>query len=67
MPALDLSDTVIVGITSTALFDWSKADAVLRKNYDTNPDKAIDEYRKCMEEHEQECLEPGTGFPLVKH
>lgn len=66
MAVLDLSDTLVVGITSTALFDLSEADAVFRKNYDVNPDQAIDEYRKYMEKHEQEHLEPGTGFPLVK-
>lgn len=64
--ALDLSDTLVVGITASALFDLSEADAVFRKNYKNNPDQAIDEYRKYMEKNELEDLEPGTGFPLVK-
>ncbi len=64
--ALDLSDILVIGITSTALFDLSEADAVFRDEYDTNPEKAMDEYRKYTEEHEAVLLEPGTGFPLVK-
>jgi 5'-nucleotidase len=63
---LDLSDTLVVDITSTALFDLSEADEVFRSKYDTNPDEAIEEYRKYTEEHEIDLLEPGTGFPLVK-
>lgn len=62
---LDLSDTLVVGITSTALFDLSESDAIFKKNYDSNPEKAIDEYRKYTESHETETLDPGTGFPLV--
>ena len=64
--SLDLSDTLVIGITSTALFDLSDADAVFRKKYDTNPGEAIQDYRKYMENHETEDLAPGTGFPLVK-
>jgi len=64
--ALDLSDTLVIGITSTALFDLSEADAVFRDKYETDPEKAMDEYRKYTEEHETEHLEPGTGFLLVK-
>jgi len=64
--SLDLSDTLVVGITASALFDLNEADAIFRKNLDKNPDQAIDEYRKYMEKHELESLEPGTGFPLVK-
>lgn len=63
---LDLSDTLVIGITSTALFDLSEADAVFRDKYDSNPEKAMDDYRKYTEKHEIEYLEPGTGFLLVK-
>ncbi len=64
--SLDLSDTLVVGITSTALFDLSEADAVFRKNRHIDPEAAIEEYREYMEERETESLEPGTGFHLVK-
>lgn len=63
---LDLSDTLVVGITSTALFDLSEADSIFKKNYDKNPERAIEEYRIYTEAHETEPLEAGTGLPLVK-
>ncbi|MCP4486184.1 MAG: 5'-nucleotidase [Gammaproteobacteria bacterium] len=64
--ALDLSDTLVIGITATALFDLSEADKVFRGKYDHDPEAAISEYRKYMEERESEHLDPGTGFHLVK-
>lgn len=63
---LDLSDTLVIGISATALFDLSEADAIFRKYFESNPEKAIDEYRKYMAANETENLDPGTGFPLVK-
>lgn len=64
--ALDLSDTLVVGISSTALFDLSEADAVFRSKYAEDKDTAIDEYRKYMLARETEPLEDGTGMPLVR-
>lgn len=63
---LDLSDTLVVGITATALFDLSEADRVFREKFDSDREAAIEEYRKYMAERETESLEPGTGFYLVK-
>ncbi len=63
---LDLSDTLVIGITSTALFDLSEADTIFRKTFEADPDAAIDAYRRYMEERETEPLAPGTGFYLVK-
>ena len=64
--ALDLSDTLVVGISATALFDLSEADKVFRQKLDADPAAAFDEYRKYMAERETEPLEPGTGYYLVK-
>ena len=64
--ALDLSDTLVIGITSTALFDLSEADEVFRKRLDTDRESAIKEYREYMLERENEPLDDGTGMPLVK-
>jgi len=64
--AFDLSDTLVIGITSTALFDLSEADEVFRSKFESDPEAAIDEYRKYMEPRENDTLDPGTGFPLVK-
>ena len=64
--ALDLSDTLVVGISSTALFDLSEADAVFRRKFAEDRDTAIQEYRKYMLEREADSLQPGTGMPLVR-
>ncbi len=61
----DLSDTLVIGITSTALFDLEEADSVFRKHFDTDRETAIREYRDYMLAHEEHSLEPGTGMPLV--
>ncbi len=63
---IDLSDTLVIGITATALFDLSEADAVFRSEFSENPSQAIVNYRQYMQARESEPLEPGTGFPLVK-
>lgn len=63
---LDLSDTLVVGISATALFDLKEADAVFRKKYVDDPDTAISEYRQYMLDKEDELLNDGTGMPLVK-
>lgn len=64
--ALDLSDTLVVGISATALFDLSDADAVFQSKYKEDKETAMDEYRKYMLERENEPLKDGTGMPLVK-
>lgn len=64
--SLDLSDTLVIGITSTALFDLSEADAVFRSKFDEDKDTAISEYRAYMLEKEREPLLDGTGMPLVE-
>lgn len=63
---LDLSDTLVVGITATALFDLSEADRVFKEQYINDPDTAIEVYRQYMSERENDMLDQGTGFPLVK-
>jgi len=64
--ALDLTDTLVVGISATALFDLSQADAVFQSKYKDDKETAMHEYRKYMLEREEEALEDGTGMPLVK-
>lgn len=63
---LDLSDTFVVGISSTALFDLSEASKVFSSLKDDDPDTAIEEYRAYMLEYENDNLDPGTGLPLVR-
>lgn len=64
--ALDLSDTLVIGISATALFDLSEADAVFRAKLKEDRDTAIAEYRAFMLERENDPLNDGTGMPLVK-
>ncbi len=62
----NLSDTLVIGISATALFDLKAADQVFREKFKEDKDTAIVEYRKYMLEREDEPLEDGTGMPLVK-
>ena len=64
--ALDLSDTLVIGISATALFDLGEADAVFQDKYKKDKDTSITEYRKYMLHREDESLSDGTGMPLVK-
>jgi 5'-nucleotidase len=63
---LDLSDTLVVGISATALFDLAEADAVYKARYAKNPQSALEEYRAYMLERESEPLRDGTGMALVR-
>lgn len=62
----NLSDTLVIGISATALFDLKEADQVFREKFKEDKDTAIVEYRKYMLEREDDPLEDGTGMPLVK-
>jgi len=64
--AVDLSNTFVVGISATALFDMSESDRVYRQAQSENPNTAVSVYRAHMLETENEPLLPGTGYPLVK-
>ena len=63
---LALSDTLVIGISATALFDLTEADSFFREKYRHSPETAIVEYRQYMLERENEPLQDGTGMPLVK-
>ncbi|MFT4628278.1 MAG: 5'-nucleotidase, partial [Myxococcota bacterium] len=55
---VDLSETLVVGISSTALFDLAEADQVFRE-------QGMSAYRQHMLEREDAPLAPGTAMPLV--
>lgn len=63
--SVDLTDTLVIGISATALFDLSEADKVFRSKYQEDKETAVVEYRKYMLEREEDPLEDGTGMPLV--
>lgn len=64
--SLDLSETLVVGITSTALFDLTESDDLFNAASATDRVVAVKEYREHTRQHENERLPDGTGMPLVK-
>jgi 5'-nucleotidase len=62
---LDLKNTLVVGISATALFDMSESDQIFREAQENDPDQAIELFRNYMLNNENIPLEPGTGYPLV--
>lgn len=64
--SLDLSDTLVVGISATALFDLTAADALFRAKYQEDREGSVRAYRAYMLESENSDLADGTGMPLVK-
>lgn len=56
---LDLSDILVVGVSSRALFDLEKENEIFEK-------EGITGYRKYQQENEDEPLCPGTAFYLVQ-
>lgn len=55
----DLSQLLVIGISSRALFDLNYENELFKKN-------GLEKYIQYQLEHENEVLEPGTAFPLVK-
>lgn len=64
--AVDLSNTLVVGISATALFDLGEADKLFREQMKVDVEKAVVEYRQYMLARENEPLLEGTGMPLIK-
>ena len=56
---LDLSDILVVGVSSRALFDLEEENEIFNK-------EGISGYRKYQQEHEDVLLKPGTAFHLVQ-
>lgn len=57
--AVDLSQYLVVGISSRALFDLAAEDEIYRR-------EGLRAYEAYQLEHEDVILRPGAGFPLVK-
>ena len=64
--AFNLKNTLVIGISATALFDLSRADELFKEEYKNHPDNAIEVYRKYMLEHEDISLDEGIAFSLIK-
>jgi len=64
---ISLEDTLVVAVTSTALFNLSEPDGVYREARDNlGDDEAIRQYRKFMFKTENDELRAGTGLPVVE-
>ncbi len=64
---ISLQDTLVIGISSTALFDLSATDKIYREaRKNLGDDEAITKYRNLMRKTENDSLEPGTGMEVVK-
>ena len=57
--AWDLSNKLVVGISSRALFDLETENRIFEE-------QGLDAYEAYQIEHEEDVLKPGTAFPLVK-
>ncbi len=55
----NISHKLVVAISSRALFDLDESNTVFEE-------KGVDAYAKYQIEHENEILQPGIAFPLVK-
>lgn len=62
----NLSKTLVVGISATALFDMEESDRIFLESKDNDPDNAIEAYRNYMLKNEDIPLGPGTGLPIVE-
>lgn len=58
--AVSFDDYLVIGISSRALFDLEEANHVFET-------EGLDAYRHYQEEHENDILEMGVGFSLVKN
>ncbi len=56
---LSLSETLVIGISSRALFDLEEENSLFMS-------QGVVEYRKLQKEREHVLLKPGTGFHVVK-
>jgi len=64
--AISFEKTLVIGISATALFDLSDSDELFKKETSKDPHEGLKNYRKHMLKNEEDPLEEGIGFPLIK-
>ncbi|WP_201540771.1 5'-nucleotidase [Psychrobacter sp. 1044] len=64
--AVDFSNTLIVAISATALFDLTESENYLLELLEQRPVSAIKEFRDYMTMRENDALSIGAGYPLIK-
>lgn len=64
--AVDFSNTLIVAISATALFDLADNEAKLAELITKNKDTAARKFQTYQQTHENEILQKGSGYPLIE-
>lgn len=64
--AVDFSQTLIVAISATALFDLSHLEAVFRDFVAEDEGTAAKRFRAYMQSKEDAPLQAGSGYPLIR-
>ena len=64
--ATTFENTLVIGISATALFDLSKEDKLFKEEVVKDPQKGVEIYKQYMLENEELPLKEGVGFPLIK-
>ena len=64
--AVDFSNTLIVAISATALFDLTESENYLLQLLSERPNSAVKEFRDYMRDREEDSLNIGAGYPLIK-
>ncbi|MCR5502021.1 MAG: 5'-nucleotidase [Lachnospiraceae bacterium] len=57
--AYDLSNKLVIGVSSRALFDLTEENRIFEE-------EGVDAYCAYQVEHEKDLLKPGNGFPLIR-
>lgn len=58
--SVSFDEYLVIGISSRALFDLEEANAIYEQ-------EGLEAYRKYQIEHEEDILQPGTGFELIRN
>lgn len=56
---VELSSRLVVGISTSALFDLKTEDRIFKE-------QGLEAFRRFQDDHEEEVLNPGTGFALIR-
>lgn len=64
--SIDFSNTLIVAVSATALFDLTESERFFNQALADDPTTAIDKFRAYMIERENQPLNTGSGYPLIK-
>ncbi|WP_253850202.1 5'-nucleotidase [Moraxella nonliquefaciens] len=64
--AVNFSNTLIVAISATALFDLKEHDEMLKRFLAEDKTTAFTKFGNYMQSVEKEPLQKGAGYPLIK-